>query len=436
MAQKAEAERLAAPRGAIRLPARLLAVGTVILVAGCSSLNPFDAYRDLTGASKNDPPPDAPNTKNLAAGSDQPFPNLASVPPPPTFGLTEAERKALSDSLVADRTHARYSDEQLRAGTVDTVAAPRPPDASGKSPGGKSPGTKAPAATSPGDSATPAADTPPASATPASATPANAPAASAPPANAPPANAPTGDAQAGEDAAPSPASREASLTPPTARSVPVPEAPREPPPPPVMAPVPVVTPSPTIGQPPAGAADQAQGNQAGAPNQTSGTPTPSPQEALAPRAAPPTPAMSTPPNAAPPPQVNVGGKGAVTTPVTQVMFAPQTSSLSPFETAKLQTVPGQLRQLGGIVHVVGYASLPPGPADSTAALSIYQAAISRAEAVKQQLIKAGIPATLIQTEAAASPGSGQAGAGQGGAGQAGSGQAGGQPDRADIVIVH
>jgi len=372
---------------------RLLAIGAVMLVAGCSSLNPFDAYRDLTGASKNDPPPDAPNTKNLAAGGDQPFPNLASVPQPPTYGLTEAERKALSDSLIADRTNARYSDQQLRAGTTDTAAAPRPPDAgpakpaNAKAPGAKTPGVNAPGTPSP---AAQAADT------------------AAAPGPAPASDASSAAPAATADAA-QPASREASLTPPAARSEPVPETPTEPPPPPTMAAVPAAVASPPIGQAPAG-------------GEVPSTPPAKVQEAMTPNAAPPVPAVAAVPGAAPPPQPNVGGKGAVTTPITQVNFAPNTSALPPFETAKLQAVPAQLRKLGGLVHVVGYAAPPAGAADSVAAMTSYQAALGRAEAVKTLLVQAGIPANQIQTEAAASAAQ----------------PAAAQPvtDRADILIVH
>src|SRR5215831_4268594 len=97
------------------------ALALLVVLGACS---PVAAWRDLTGASKNDPNPvTTPNTKNLAAGEASPYPNLATVPPPPTRELTEAELRRLTQSLVADRVNAKYTDQQLRAGT----AAAEPP---------------------------------------------------------------------------------------------------------------------------------------------------------------------------------------------------------------------------------------------------------------------------------------------------------------------
>src|SRR5690242_10777737 len=95
---------------------------------GLIGCNPVDTWRDLTGVSRNDPDPDTtPNTKNLAAGEASDYPNLATVPPPPVRALTAAEREKLTQSLIADRTNARHTDEQLRAGFPSAAAAPPPP---------------------------------------------------------------------------------------------------------------------------------------------------------------------------------------------------------------------------------------------------------------------------------------------------------------------
>src|SRR5215469_12410701 len=102
---------------------------TVILMAllGVVAFSPVDTWRDWTGASKNDPDPETtPNTQNLAAGEASDYPNLATVPPPPERALTQAEREKLTQSLIADRTNAKYSDEKLRAG-FPAVSAPAPP---------------------------------------------------------------------------------------------------------------------------------------------------------------------------------------------------------------------------------------------------------------------------------------------------------------------
>src|SRR6516225_524359 len=94
---------------------------------GLGACSPVDTWRDWTGASTNDPDPETtPNTKNLAAGEASDYPNLATVPLPPDRALTAAEREALTQGLVADRTNAKYSDEKLRAG-FPAVSAPAPP---------------------------------------------------------------------------------------------------------------------------------------------------------------------------------------------------------------------------------------------------------------------------------------------------------------------
>ena len=102
-----------------------LAMACVFGLDGCSSYNPFTLYRDLTGASKDDPPKDAANTANLEAGSQEPYPAAGSVPNPPTRGLTESQREKLAQGLVADRANAHYIDEQVTAGNVAAVMAPQ-----------------------------------------------------------------------------------------------------------------------------------------------------------------------------------------------------------------------------------------------------------------------------------------------------------------------
>jgi len=102
-------------------------VAMLAAVLGLVACNPVETWRDWSGASKNDPDPEtARNTQNLAAGEAADYPNLASVPPPPNRALTAAEREKLTQSLIADRTNAKYSDERLRAG-FPAVSAPAPP---------------------------------------------------------------------------------------------------------------------------------------------------------------------------------------------------------------------------------------------------------------------------------------------------------------------
>src|SRR5215472_17048210 len=112
------------PRFSWRAARRLAFLAVVLGFAAC---NPVDTWRDWTGASKNDPDPETtPNTQNLAAGEASDYPNLATVPPPPNRALSQAEREKLTQSLIAARTNAKYSDEKLRAG-FPAVSAPAPP---------------------------------------------------------------------------------------------------------------------------------------------------------------------------------------------------------------------------------------------------------------------------------------------------------------------
>jgi len=119
---------LGKPLSSRRVRPRAPRVAILLVALGLSACNPVETWRDLTGASRNDPDPDStPNTKNLAAGEVSDYPNLATVPPPPVRALTAAEREKLTQSLIADRTNARHTDEQLRAGFSSAAAAPPPP---------------------------------------------------------------------------------------------------------------------------------------------------------------------------------------------------------------------------------------------------------------------------------------------------------------------
>ncbi|HTT80176.1 MAG TPA: hypothetical protein VMF86_10900 [Stellaceae bacterium] len=74
-----------------------------LLVAACSP--EIAAWRSLQGLNADDPnPKTAPFTGNLAKAYDQPYPNLASVPPPPTEETSTAERQKLAQTLITERT--------------------------------------------------------------------------------------------------------------------------------------------------------------------------------------------------------------------------------------------------------------------------------------------------------------------------------------------
>ena len=104
---------------------RALGVTLAITLGGCA---PVDTWRSLTGVDKNDPDPQsAPFTGNLAAGEAAPYPNLASVPPPPTRATTTAERQKLTQSLIADRNSAEAaSGPKLPAPAAAAKPTPNP----------------------------------------------------------------------------------------------------------------------------------------------------------------------------------------------------------------------------------------------------------------------------------------------------------------------
>lgn len=157
-----------------RLSLRVVpAFAAVGLLAACSSMpewtKPSTWYDGVTGAEKpaenaeakpaTTEPAQAEKTEvaNTAAGTlppvedplaptptgprikptDKPteFPNLAEQPAPREATSTEAQRREIRDSLVADRDKAQYSAEELRAGGAQPAAAPppAPPKAEDKS---------------------------------------------------------------------------------------------------------------------------------------------------------------------------------------------------------------------------------------------------------------------------------------------------------------
>src|ERR1700685_2183814 len=89
------------------VPRRVLVVGMVCLLGGCSSVpdavNPIAWYRDLSGASKDDKlDKDQPNQANLRTAGKQPHPTRADVPNAPDTAPSAIDRDALQKSLVAD----------------------------------------------------------------------------------------------------------------------------------------------------------------------------------------------------------------------------------------------------------------------------------------------------------------------------------------------
>jgi outer membrane protein OmpA-like peptidoglycan-associated protein len=367
------------------------AAASVIGLGGCSSLNPFDLYRDVTGASKDDPGKDEANTANLEAGSQEPYPAVGSVPEPPTRGLTEAQRQKLAEGLVADRNNARYIDDQITNGNSAAVMPPQVPVPEEQLPIAipASPPSTAPAA-------------PPTVPTP------------RPPAQSRSSgNFVTGGflGHSGESlpartpvAPPAPvgADKESSLQTPAPRAVPEAETPQTPPPPPALKPLPPPqAPSPLPGAP------ALPPKPPEPPTQVAGIPVPPPPPSR------PEP-VANPPAVAAAPTVSTAvnlptGKHAKSAQIAEVGFVAGANALSPEAPTKLKDVPALHQQYGGVVRVVGYASLPQGGTDPAGQqLAAYQSALQRARLVKQALVDAGVPAADIVTEASPVHGTGAA----------------------------
>jgi outer membrane protein OmpA-like peptidoglycan-associated protein len=348
-------------------------------LAGCSSVNPINWYRDATGISANDPKPDAPYGAALEKGAEKSYPNLASVPPPPTQALSTAERESLTQQLVADRANARYIDEQLRAGPGPSApppgAAPPPPPLGQKAEAAGAPAAEEPASTA---QTSPAVETPPAAApipavqrakalpppTPQVAAPAPSQAAASPPPaaappptrssivslNAPdPGHSPSTAEQPSQSPEPAAAPAAPPMVSPSVRSVPQPETPRAPPPPPSLA----------------------------------GT-----QPARAPSAPVPPRVASLAPTAAPEPGTTLG----------HVSFAPNSTQLSPAGRQAVQAAAQKQRQSGSPLRVVGHGGTS---GDSpTQQLASFRIALDRATAVASALTQAGVPTDRILLETA------------------------------------
>ena len=344
-------------------------------VLGLGACNPVDTWRDWTGSSKNDPDPETtPNTQNLAAGDTSDYPNLATVPPPPSRALTAAEREKLTQSLIGDRTNAKYSDEKLRAGfpAVSASVPPPPPPV---------PAATAEAAADPAAAAAPA---PAPTASPETANAAGKTMAAPDTGNAAPTTAAApgqGLRKAGEP--PEPPPMETSLEVPKVRSVPNPEQVQSSPPPPYPAPAPTAANAPPatphLPAPPAPA------------------PMPETIGSAAYQPAPPPPVLG--PLAASgkssqkPPAATVG------TPIVEVKFAADSTTLTDEDRQTLEKVVPLYQQNPGKLRVVGYAGAGGGAAEQ---LNSFRAALDRAQAVAAALTTAGIPSGKIAVEAAPS----------------------------------
>jgi outer membrane protein OmpA-like peptidoglycan-associated protein len=382
-------------RGTGATTGRLVMAALLIGLGGC---NPIETYRHWTGISQNDPNPETtPNTKNLVAAEAKGYPNLATVPPPPSQALTTAELNKLTQSLISDRANARYSSEHLQA-QFDEAAAPPPPPPPRPPPApavsaakpaapaapGTTPSTTAPSGTAPGSAQTVA-------------VPPGAGAGTAPSAAAGPAA--KGTRKSGQP--PQPGPMESSLQSPQIASLPQPQQNQSAPPPPRELSMPT-----------------APANAMGPAAHLPAPPAPAPMPAAIGSAkfepAPPPPNL---PSPAPVRTATATGPGKVAKPlpptvafarVSDIAFPGDATTLSDTDRQALGKIATRYQAKPGLVRIIGYAGVGNSAEQQ---LDSYRTALERAHAVADGLTKAGIPANKIQVEAAptgSAPGRGRA----------------------------
>ena len=102
------------------------------LLTGCTYVpdwaNPVSWYDNVFDGSAPPPEPSSTTSAVQTTTDDNSFPTLSSVPDQAPEASQEGERQAIVEGLVADRTHAEYTDEEVR--TESAAAPPPPPSAS------------------------------------------------------------------------------------------------------------------------------------------------------------------------------------------------------------------------------------------------------------------------------------------------------------------
>jgi outer membrane protein OmpA-like peptidoglycan-associated protein len=370
------------------------------LILALGACSPIESWRSVNGANRNDPnPATTPNSKNLAAGAASPYPNLATVPPPPTQELTEAQLKGLTQSLVADRANAKYTDQKLRTALAE-AGAPPPPPAPAAAPGPTPAAVTLPATQSaappPPVARTPLPASPPPAEAARSASPGGIANAASPPSGA--AAATTGEAVAAADMPngmasglrkpgerPAPGPLESSLVPPRIPQTPQPEQPEPAPPSPRIVALPKTIGGGTARLPPPPAPVPLPATIGSTAYQP--PPPPPPPPVLAPPV--PGPTALAAPTGKPPP--------AAATPIADIAFAAGSAGLSDADRAALDKVAVRYRQSPGKLRVVGYVGVGSGASDPLAA---FRTALDHAQAVAAALAKHGIPSAKIAVEAA------------------------------------
>ena len=334
----------------------LVMVGIFLGLSGCSWVpdyaNPIEWFRDASGASTNDAADQGQrNQQNLAAGSQEPYPNLSTVPAVPDQAMSRVDLDKLQKGLVADRAHAKYSEAQLSEGkSVPPIPGTEPQVAMAP------PLTSA--ATGPGSApAQPGAHPAPVK---------------------------------GSEAPP----QESPLASPSIGNLPQGQMPRAAPPLPPGAPAGAARgPSAAPGAPGSAAVVSAP---PGAPPTVVIAPPPLPPPAISPEelAA----VAMPPPNAPQRRPAATGGLAARET--VRIAFAGDGTELSAEDSARLTAVADRQKQSGDAIRVIGYGGAGSGADAAQQKLQSFGTALDRANAVAAALIKLGVSASRITVQTA------------------------------------
>jgi hypothetical protein len=345
-----------------------LALAGLVFAIGLAGCSPVESYRSMMGVSRNDPDPEtAPFTQNLAAGEAMAYPNLATVPPPPTRATTTAERQKLTQSLIAERTETQSD------ATKGLPAAPPTTKPAGSPATKSTAGTGTQVATVP---TAPAAANPPPPAA-ANSAPPTAAASTAPEASKT-ANATPELRHRPAKPPAEPPPRESSLQMPQVSAVPEPEKTRPPLPP------------PNLPAPPPLAAAPVR---------------PPPETIVAGIPAPP-PAVPVIADVPQPTTLKPQAPRPIATLVAALELAGTPPRIDGDGRAQIQRVAALYNEQPRPVRVVAYAAPAAPGAPGGEPLAGYHAALERAQAVAAELRAAGIPADKVQAEAAPASGAG------------------------------
>ena len=351
--------RLQAGRAAVTAWAAMAALG---LLSGCASMNPVNWFHSAEGGAIAQPHQAPP-------GQNQPYPNLATVPPtPPAPDMAALQH--IFDALIADRTNAQHL--AAAAPLADPSSPSASPDLFGigtTPPPGPPPPPGAPTASA----SLPAASAPPAPpAAPVAPAPAAPRVAAAPP---PPQKAPVSTVQS----TPLPDIATATQVP-TGEVGTLPPVPAAPPPPAALA-------SPSGA--PAGA-------RSGAANAAVPNPTARPVATAAAGAPPPAvPPIATVRSPAPPPAAPVPIANPATTVV--IEFAPASSSVPPASLPALKALAA--KRGNHVIEALGRGDA--GSADPTVQQQAVTLGFARAQAIAAALAASGVPRGAIQVMALA-----------------------------------